>query len=1068
MTITTSVRTRIVPRLTGLVVGCAALSCAVWSVFPYVSEQFESIRATLNSQYLHAPATSLAWALALAMLAVGLWRAKRAAWWVLTGLVAVILGAHAIRLADQFQLSVGISFGIAAGVLAAVVAAQPLFPVHSRRPSLWKSATAAVLFAALFTVAGIGVIAVAPGTLTGTEMLTWSASRVAGFAVNPTTVDGSVPLRTDILLGVLGALALIATALVIRRTQRSTNTITATDEVAVRALYERSDVRDSLAYFATRRDNSVVFAASGKAAVVYRTELGVSLALGDPIGNQEAWPHAIAAWQKRCLNHGWTQGVTAASKLGARAYRRAGLTTLRIASESVLDMTDFDLSSPALKPIRVAANKLRKQNVSVRVRRQTDVSPAELKAVIARARDWDVSQTARGFNRTLGRIGDPLDTETLLIEAIDGSNTPIAMMTLVPWAPGGATIDLLCRDESAPAGVTELMMSELVLASAALGLDRVSFGFTDVHGIPTNALRRMPLFLSRWWQQDSSHRANGHYGPTWAMRYVAYPPGGGLSRVAIASGIAESRRPLAGRLSRNTGTRTQIGREALETLLASPIPRSKPPLSAAPIRPEHVAVRVEKLTTLAQSGVISYPHAYQPTHSIAAARNAVAGSRVRINGRLMAWRNFGGLGFAVLRDGTGDIQLMVDANKCGPEKAATFGPTFDLGDLIEVSGSLGRARKGEISLFAMEWRLVGKSLHPLPDRHKRLSSPEAKVRQRHVELAVNPQARELARARSAVLHSVRNSMAGWDYLEAETPILQTVPCGANARAFRTQPDVYGLELQLRTTPELNLKRLCIGGLERVYELGRSFRDDGSGAQHNPEFTVLHAFEAHVTYGEMVTRCEQLVQWAAIAVNGQELSMRQRNDGVMRPFDIGGNWPVRTFYDAVSEAAGEAITVNTSISALRTMCDNASVSYRHTWDEGRLAYALYERIVVSRTELPTFYRDFPVSVSPMARSLDTDAGLAERCDLVAWGSVIASAHTELTDPAEQRRRLVLEQNRALAGDVDAMRVDDDYLEALEFGMLPTAGLRVDVDRLLTLITGRTIRESLSFPFVKPKA
>ncbi len=606
-------------------------------------------------------------------------------------------------------------------------------------------------------------------------------------------------------------------------------------------------------------------------------------------------------------------------------------------------------------------------------------------------------------------------------------------------------------------------MSELVLASAALGLTRLSFGFTDVDATPTGTIKRLPLFVSRWWQQDSSLRANAQYGPSWVPRYVGYEPGC-QSRVAIASGLLESAKRPAMRI---TGTRPKMTRSALDAILAMPIPQPRPLLSSTPSRPEHVQVRVNKVAALAEAGIPAYPSAYLPTHSIAAAREAVSGTRVRVIGRLVAWRDLGGLGFAKLRDASGDIQLMVDANRCGIDKAATFGATFDLGDLIEVSGSLGRARKGEISLFAMEWRLVGKSLHPLPDRFRGLSSPEAKVRLRHVELATNPDARDLARARGLVLHSLRTSLAAWDYLEAETPVLQAVPSG-NARAFRTQPDVLGLELQLRTTPELNLKKLCVGGIERVFELGRNFRDEGTTPQHNPEFTALYAYEAHIGYGEMVLRCEELVQEAAIAVHGRALSMRQRNDGVMRPFDISGTWPVRTFYDAVSEAVGQPVTPNSPLTSLRTFCENAGIAYRHSWDEGRVAYALYERLVVARTELPTFYRDFPVSVTPTARSLATDDALTERCDLVAWGAVIGSAHTELTDPAEQRRRLLLEQQRALAGDTNALRVDDGYLEALEFGMLPTAGLRIDVDRVITLITGRTVRETLSFPFVKPKS
>ncbi|MCE5290585.1 MAG: bifunctional lysylphosphatidylglycerol synthetase/lysine--tRNA ligase LysX [Nocardiaceae bacterium] len=1061
---TASVRRRIVPRLTGLVVGCAAIACAIWSVVPVLRERSEPVRSVLNSHFIHAPNSSLSWALALGVLAVGLWRAKRVAWWALIVMAVVVAGGHAIVMTQQVDLDSGIAFGISAGVLAILVALQPQFPQHSRWPSVGKTIAAVIAFGLVFTAIGYGIIALAPGRLAAQDQLWYAANRVVMFGLLPNSYDtGVVTIGVDTALGALGAAAFLAVLAVVRLTQRTSNTLTEVDESAIQALIARSDVNDSLAYFSTRRDNSVVFAPSGKAAVAYRTGVGVSMAVGDPVGNQEAWPHAIEAWLEMCRNHNWIPAATGASKLGARAYRRAGLSTLRVASEAILNPTEFDLSAPEFKAIRLAGNRLRKQGLTVRVRRQADIAAAELAAVHKRAAQWADTHTERGFHRSLGRIGEPSDTESLLVEAV-GPGGPVAMMSLVPWGATGATVDLLCRDESAPGGITELMMSELVLASAALGLTRISFGFTDVDNTATSGMARIPLFLSRWWQQDSSRAANEQYRPKWVPRYVAYPAGR-VSRVSIASGVIEGRRRAA---STFTSGRTRIDRSILADLLESPIPQPLPVLSRQPQRPEHVRVRIDKLARLAEAGIPGYPPAYQPTHTIAAARDAVSGTRVRLTGRLLAWRDLGGLGFAKLRDATGDIQVMVDANRCGEDKAATFGSMFDLGDLIEVSGPIGRARKAEISLFAMDWRLVTKSLHPLPDRHKGLVSPEAKVRQRHVELATNPSAREVARARSVVLHSIRSSLAGWDYLEAETPILQSNSNGLNARSFRTQADVFGLELRLRTTPALQLKQLAIGGLERVYELGRSFADSGTSAQHNPEFTTLHAFEAHIGYGEMVTRCQEMVQQAALAVHGQALSFRQRYDGVMRPFDIGGPWPVRTFYEAVSEAAGQPVNAGTTISTLRIMCETAGITPRHTWDEGRLAYALYERLVVARTELPTFYRDFPVTMAPMARALATDEDLAERCDLVAWGSILGSVHTELTDPLEQRRRLALEESRALAGDVDAIRANDAYLEALEFGMLPTAGLWLDVDRVITLITGRTVRESLAFPFVKPLA
>ena len=949
-------------------------------------------------------------AIAGVLLLAGLLRRKRIAWWALTAVLTCSIVVLVKNLADEVSWKSGTAFGVASALLVGVVATQPWFKLHSRWPSVPKTAAAAVLGS--FAVAGV-----------------------------------AYSTGNDLVVGSVATMAVLVAIFTAARTAQSTNRITATDESALRALIDRSSDADSLAYFTTRRCNSVVFSPWGKAAVAYRVSRRVSVAVGDPVGNPDAWPGAISEWLELCRDQGWTPGVTGASRVGARAYRRAGLKTLRIGTEAILEVAEFDLGSRELKPVRIAVNRLRKQNYLVRVRRQTDLSADARSTVIACATQWIGTQSERGSIRGLGRIGDSADDDALIVEATDDSGARVALMTLVPWTRSGATLDLLVRSDTAPAGITELMISEVVLASAALGITRISLGFNDLADIPADRISHRALIRSKWWLQESARQANAEYAPTWQPRYVAYPSAKAIRRIAIASGRLEAVAAKPNAWAKTTGTRTDIGEGALEALLTSPLPPLRPPLSQAPKRPEQVRARIEKLDD------DSYPPAYPPTHSVAEARAAVQGTRVRIAGRLVAWRNLGGLSFGVVRDASGDVQIMVDANKCGVENAERFGKEIDLGDLIELSGAVGRARKGELSIIAMDWRLLGKNLHPLPDRYRGMTNPDTRARLRHVELATNPDVRNLAVARSAVLHSLRTSLAGWNFLEAETPIRQSAG--------------------LRTSPALHLKKMCVGGLERVYELGRSFRDQGYsshdnyGAHHNPEFTQLHAFESHVGYGEVVVRMSELVQFAATAVHGQPLSFRRRNDGVMRPFDIGGEWPVRSFYDAVSEAAGLPVTPTSSAADLRAICVANGLSVRSSWDTGLVAYALYERLVVPRTELPTLYRDFPTSSAPTARSLDHDPDLVQRCDLVIWGTIIGSAHTELTDPIEQRRRLILEQNRAMAGDTAAMRVDDDYLAAMEFGMLPSAGLWIDVDRLLMVITGRTVRETLTFPFVKAR-
>jgi lysyl-tRNA synthetase class 2 len=348
-----------------------------------------------------------------------------------------------------------------------------------------------------------------------------------------------------------------------------------------------------------------------------------------------------------------------------------------------------------------------------------------------------------------------------------------------------------------------------------------------------------------------------------------------------------------------------------------------------------------------------------------------------------------------------------------------------------------------------------------------LTDQEARVRARYVDLAINTEARDLIRARSGVLHSIRETLVGKGFLEVETPILQQIHGGANARPFLTHINAYDLDLYLRIAPELYLKRLCVGGVERVFELGRAFRNEGVDFSHNPEFTLLEAYQAHADYNVWIDGCRELIQNAAQAANGSHVFLRPRDDGTLEPVDISGEWTVKTVHGAVSEALGEQIGPDTELAKLRKLCDAAGIPYLTHWDAGAVVLELYERLVEDRTDQPTFYKDFPTSVSPLTRPHRSIAGVAERWDLVAWGVELGTAYSELTDPIEQRRRLQEQSLLASGGDPGAMELDEDFLQAMEYAMPPTGGLGMGVDRVVMLITGRSIRETLPFPLAKPR-
>lgn len=431
----------------------------------------------------------------------------------------------------------------------------------------------------------------------------------------------------------------------------------------------------------------------------------------------------------------------------------------------------------------------------------------------------------------------------------------------------------------------------------------------------------------------------------------------------------------------------------------------------------------------------------------------------------MAVRDFGGVVFAVLRDWSGDLQLAFTRDGTGVDVLDRFTRDVDLGDHITATGTTGTTVKGEYSLFVTGWQMTGKCLRPLPDKRLGLADPEARVRRRYLDLVARPEARDVVRARSTAVQALRQGLLDRGYLEVETPMLQQIHGGANARPFTTHINAYDLDLYLRIAPELYLKRLCVGGVEKVFEMGRTFRNEGVSYKHNPEFTMLEAYQAFADYDVMLDLTRELIQGAATAAFGAPVARKAGPDGRLVEHDISGPWPVKTLYGALSEALGEEVGADTDERELRRLCDLAGVPHTPENTRGDVALEMYERLVEEKTQLPTFYKDFPTDVSPLTRQHRSDPRLAERWDLVAFGTELGTAYSELTDPVEQRRRLTAQSLLAAGGDPEAMELDEEFLDALEYAMPPTGGLGIGVDRLVMFLTGLTIRETLPFPLVR---
>ena len=488
--------------------------------------------------------------------------------------------------------------------------------------------------------------------------------------------------------------------------------------------------------------------------------------------------------------------------------------------------------------------------------------------------------------------------------------------------------------------------------------------------------------------------------------------------------------------------------------------------------PEQMRIRHDKRERLAANGRDPYPVSLPITTTIAEVRAAnpdlppdtSTGVRVGIAGRVIFVRNTGKLCFATLRSGDGtEIQAMLSLANVGDDALEDWKHLVDLGDHVFVEGEVITSKRGELSILADRWLMAAKSLRPLPVAHKPMNE-ETRIRQRYVDLIVRPEARQMARTRIEAVASLRRSLAARGFVEIETPMLQTMHGGATARPFVTHSNAFDIELFMRIAPELFLKRAVVGGIERVFEINRNFRNEGADSTHSPEFAMLEYYQAYADYRAMATTTRELIQEAAEAVFGSQTVTHM--DGSVH--DLSGIWPEVSLYGSLSDAIGREITPQTPREELVALCAIAEIEVKPTMLAGRLVEELFEHHVIARFEgRPVFVMDYPVDTSPLVRDHRSEPGKVEKWDLYINGYEQATGYSELVDPVVQRQRLVEQAAMGAKGDEEAMKLDEDFLRALEYGMPPSGGVGVGIDRLLMTLTGLGIRETILFPLVKPE-
>ncbi|CAB4899367.1 unannotated protein [freshwater metagenome] len=483
--------------------------------------------------------------------------------------------------------------------------------------------------------------------------------------------------------------------------------------------------------------------------------------------------------------------------------------------------------------------------------------------------------------------------------------------------------------------------------------------------------------------------------------------------------------------------------------------------------PEQIAVRMakrEKLNELSDA----YPVSLPITHTIAQVRSefpeleidVATGKTVSVAGRVVFARNTGKLCFATLQSGDGErIQAMVSLDKVGEQFLELYKELVDLGDHLFVEGEVITSKRGELSILVASWKMAAKTIRPLPNLHNDLSE-EFRVRHRYIDLIVRDRAREVVKIRSQVMQSMRKTFTEDNYLEVETPMLQSMHGGASARPFKTHMNAFDMELFLRIAPELFLKRAVVGGIERVFEINRNFRNEGADSTHSPEFAMLEAYQAYGDYNTMADLTRKLIQNAAQDVFGTQVVKFEEGE----ENDLSGSWDHISMFESLSAAAGVEITPETPMAELKKIADKLDIEIDHPL-HGKYVEELWEHFVKPGLTSPTFVMDFPVDTSPLTRDHRSKQGVVEKWDLYIRGYEQATGYSELVDPVIQRERFVAQMALAKSGDPEAMKLDEEFLKALEFGMPPSGGMGMGIDRLLMSLTGLGIRETILFPLVK---
>lgn len=887
-----------------------------------------------------------------------------------------------------------------------------------------------------------------------------------------------LPFWVPVTISTLTAVTIFLTVYVLLRPTRTPGSWHAAQEIRLRTLLERFPGEDSLAYFATRRDRDAIFSPGDDAAVTFRQQGSHSLAGGDPLGNPAHWGQAIDGWIAHARSFGQVPVACSVSEAGARAFAARGFSIIPMGDEAIIRPQQFDLHLSGLAEVARAAKRVTRAGVTIQVRRLSELPTAELQEWGRCAERWRGGEADRGFTMALNRWGDPADADTVIVTAT-GAEGPVGLLSFVPVG-AGLSLDVMRHDHRlAPNGITEAMVAALVGWAEEHGVDEVSLNFVMFRRVFSEAERvgrrpsvdfqsRLLGFFDRYFQLESLYRSNKKYLPDWRPRYLCVPVAGALAPAALAFSMAEGflpevfGRPAAGG-ELNDSELQQLS-AALSAVRAERMPQQA---RRAPVT-QHRIAHAEQLQA---AGLPPYPIGLRAQRSLAEVGGIDAWpDEVPVSGRIRHLRRHGGVVFADLIDRDVTVQVVLERDSLDGDFAALT-DALDTGDIVVVTGRRGPSRTGTPSVLATGLTPAAKALVPIP--FEGIGNAEFRARHRSLDLLVNPAALRLLETRSQVMATTRRVLTERGFAEVETPVLNTVHGGATARPFHTYINAYSTPLTLRIAPELYLKRLLVAGSGPIFELSRNFRNEGADATHNPEFTSLEAYLPFSDYVDMARLTQQLIQTVATTIHGSPQlplltgGLDDSGTPARELTDISGDWPLVPVCEALSQRLAAPISLDTDMEILMELARDHGIAQTPTMGPGAIIEELYGELVEAETVTPTFYCDFPAETSPLTGPHRSKPGLVERWDLVINGMEVGTAYSELADPIEQRRRLTEQSWKAAHGDAEAMEVDEDFLAALEAGMPPAGGLGIGMDRLVMLMTNTTIREVLTFPFVRPR-